>query len=209
MKVTDNTPLLGELVSQQEHWWNLSQEVQKSVATLSTTLLAACAAQTQSALEGIRDTLIQSFAPLLSQKDKFACWLAYKAIQRGEAQELVEFTTKIMKLSPEEWLQVTNVIWSGEWETRDDPLEYIRAKVSKPKRGRPKGSGTMDRETFEQVVREAVIYLRRQGIHPSQERVADYMAYRLGSKHGSRQMRRWTREFGYASWVELLSRIAP
>jgi len=75
--------------------------------------------------------------------------------------------------------------------------------------GRPAGTGTFEsREAFIRMVREAVQSVRASRRYPSQEWVAAYFRGRPGYPACDvRQLRRWCRRFGFASWQEVLAAV--
>jgi hypothetical protein len=88
--------------------------------------------------------------------------------------------------------------------------------------GRPLGTGTFrDRADFRIVVGGVVQGLRKHGIRPTQEKVAEFLTtdctYRERrsrsdgktdiSNVDTRQLRRWLQEFGYVSWTTFLGDV--
>ena len=77
-------------------------------------------------------------------------------------------------------------------------------------RGRPQDSGVFEnRQTFLDEVSRAVYQVRSQGNRVTQERVAGVLSQRAfaGSSDPVRQLRRWTGDFGYNDWRDLLNRL--
>jgi hypothetical protein len=77
-------------------------------------------------------------------------------------------------------------------------------------RGRPVGSGTFEnRDAFLNQVSLAAVQIRRRGNKVTQERVAETLVENGMSGPGNPvfQLQRWTREFGYSNWSDLLSNI--
>ena len=69
--------------------------------------------------------------------------------------------------------------------------------------GRPTGTGTfVDREDFLTAVRAAVRALGRR--RPTEENVAEYISH---PKCTARQLRRWSRDFGFATWGDVLAAL--
>ena len=72
------------------------------------------------------------------------------------------------------------------------------------KRGRPPGSGTYaSADDFRQAIGPIIHALRRQGIHPSTERVAKL----LPTKTTDRQMRRWIRKHLKMPWEDFIKAV--
>ena len=87
--------------------------------------------------------------------------------------------------------------------------------------GRPLGSGTFrDADDFKRTVGQAVRAIHSQGIHPSEARVAEYLAARPkvlrraptgrerpDAESVERRLRAWLEAYGYSSWQAFLDDI--
>lgn len=78
------------------------------------------------------------------------------------------------------------------------------------RRGRPFGSGIFEnREAFLVEIRLAVARIEDQDKRITQEGVAEALFQRalLSGDNAERQLRRWVKDFGFASWRDLLNRL--
>ncbi len=94
----------------------------------------------------------------------------------------------------------------GDWHL----AKFTSENPQDTPRGRPFGNGIFeDGQTFLEEIRLAVGHVQAGGQRVTQERVAGVLSQRslLGSNSADRQLRRWVKEFGYASWRDLLARL--
>jgi hypothetical protein len=77
-------------------------------------------------------------------------------------------------------------------------------------RGRPLGSGVFEnRQAFLAEIRLAVARVNDRGKRVTQERVAEVLAQKalIGTNSPDRQLRRWSTEFGFSDWRNLLAHL--